>query len=436
MTRYFKALILFTASCFLSTGSAIAERGNVVPGDYDADGRSDIVVTRKVGGLLHWYFRLATGEQIGPVPFGLESDTVLPGDFDGDGDFNLNVVRDEGGFLSWYSLENDGSTVQTIWGLTSDTPLSGFFGGSGENDRVAVRVVGGALVWYIQNVAPDGISWGLEGDTPFAADITGDGVDELIVLRSEAGQLVWYIRDLSGNFTDRVSWGLDGDSALTPTDFNGDGKADLNVVRAQNGFNVFYLRYSDLNDTTQAVVFGLDTDVPYTGNFTQSQLSELAVKRAAGGFISHFVRFAQDATVVNVPFGIETDAVVKPEGGALTEKTSTLGCRPTPGTASGFVDGGGRGALWKPVSEGVSNHAPVVLLPIDYCGSPLAVLGADGNVVSGVQRTKCGGNGNRAHFWIAQTAGTLAQFAPLTVQIINNGQTECRSVPNPGARYD
>lgn len=436
MMRYSKALILFAASCLISTGIAFADRGNVVAGDYDADGRSDIIVTRKVDSLLHWYFRLATGEQIGPVPFGLESDTQLPGDYDGDGDFNLNVVRDAGGFLSWYSLENNGSTTQTIWGLSGDTPLTGFFGGSGENDRVAVRSVGGALVWYIENVAPNGISWGLDGDEPYVADITGDGVDELIVLRNQGGALTWYIRDLSGNFTDVVAWGLDGDTALVPADFNGDGKADLLVVRAQNGFNVVYLRYTDLNGTTQSVVFGLDTDVPYTGNFTQSDLAELAVKRASGGFISHFVRFAQDGTVVTVPFGVETDAVIKPEGGLLAEKTSTLGCRATPGTSNTFVDGGGRGSLWKPHSEGVPNGAPVILLPIDYCGSPVAILGADGSVVSGIQRTKCGGNGNRAHFWIAETAGALAQFAPLTAQIINNGQTECRVVPNPAARYD
>jgi hypothetical protein len=438
MTHYFRAFIICATYCTLCAGIAFADRGNVVPGDYDADGRSDIVVTRKVGGLWHWYFRLATGEQLGPVPFGLESDTLLPGDFDGDGDFSLNVIRDADGFLSWYALENDASISQNIWGLSGDIPLTGFFGGSGENERVAVRNVGGSLVWYIENIAPNGISWGLDGDTPFAADITGDGVDELIVLRSEAGQLVWYIRDLSGNFTDRVFWGLDGDNALTPADYNGDGKADINVVRAQNGFNVFYLRYSDLNDTTQTVVFGLDSDVPYVGNFTQSELAELAVTRSADGFTSHFVRFAQDGTVVNVPFGVDSDTVVAPEGGALTEITSsTPGCVSSPGTPTSFVDGAGGGALWKPVSEGVGNRAPVILLPLRYAGSPIVIYGADGTVVSGIQRVLNGGhNGNRAHFWLSATAGQLAPFAPLTVSIVNDGQTECRVVPNPQARYD
>ncbi len=442
MTHYTRALIIFAASCLCATGIALAERGNVVPGDYDADGRSDIIVTRKVDGLWHWYFRLATGEQIGPVPFGLasddDSDTILPGDFDGDGDYNLNVVRDADGFLSWYSLENDGSTSQTLWGLTGDTPITGFFGGAGENERVAVREVGGALVWYIQNVAPDGISWGLAGDTPYAADIDGDGVDELIVLRNQGGFLTWFIRNLSGSFTDTVSWGLDGDTALYPSDFNGDGRADIAVSRAQNGFNVIYIRYSGVDNLTQTVVFGLDSDVPYIGNFTQGTLAELAVKRAADGFTTHFVRFAQDGTVVSVPFGLDTDTVVAPEGGALVSQTSsTPGCTPTPGTPDTFVDGAGGGALWKPVSEGVGNRAPVILLPLRYAGSPITIFGADGQVVSGIQRVLNGGhNGNRAHFWLSATAGSLAPFAPLTVQIVNDGQVECRIVPNPQARYD
>ena len=441
--HYFRAFIVVALTCVFTVGTALAERRNVVPGDYDADGRSDIVVTRKVDGLWHWFFRLATGEQLGPVAFGLapteNADTLLPGDLDGDGDFNLNVVRDINGFLYWYTPLNDASIQETIWGRTGDRPHIGFFGGTPGHNRVAIRDVAGGLIWYIEGVAPNGISWGFSDDEPYSADVTGDGIDELIVRREQGGFHVWIVRDIAGNFVQTFIWGLDSDAPLHPSDFNGDGKADFAVTRAQNGFKDVFLRYSDLNGATQAVSLGLEDDTPYVGNFTQANLSELAVKRSADGFTSHFVRFAQDGNVVNVIFGLDTDTVVAPEGGALENPTLAAAsfCTPTPGTPTDFVDGARGGALWKPVSEGVPNHAPVILLPLNYAGSPLVIYGSNGQVVSGIQRTLWGGhNGNRAHFWLTNTARQLAQFAPLTVQIFNDGQVECRIVPNPQQRYD
>ncbi len=429
--------------CLICSGTAFADRGNVVPGDYDADGRTDIVITRAVNNTWQWYFRLATGVEIGPVPFGLapegNADMLLSGDFDGDKDFDLNVIRVISGFLNWFSLRNDGAADQVVWGLEGDTPVTGFFGGSGENDRVAVRDTGAALVWYIENIAPAGISWGLPGDTPFAADLTGDGVDELIVARSDANGITWFGRNLSGSFTSQFSFGLGEDTLLPPSDFNGDGKADVVVTRDFGDFKVFFIRYTDL-DLAISLAFGLKDDKPYIGNFTQGSLAELALFRVSDTFGSHFVRFAGDGQVVNVPFGLRGDRLSRPE--ALTDANteedaaSTPGCVATPGTATDFSDGARRGALWKPVSEGVSNEAPVALLPISYCGATLTVLGSDGAVVSGIQRVKCGGNGNRAHFWITQTANTLTAFQPLTVQIQRRGVTECRSVPVARQRYD
>lgn len=94
------------------------------------------------------------------------------------------------------------------------------------------------------------------------------------------------------------------------------------------------------------------------------------------------------------------------------------------------------GALWKPVSEGVPNAAAVILLPINYCGAKLAILGSNGQSVSGIQRTKCGGNGNRAHFWLSKTASHLRAFAPLTVRVESSGKVECMTVKDPTKRYE
>ncbi|MCB0322947.1 MAG: VCBS repeat-containing protein [Bdellovibrionales bacterium] len=431
---------ILPAVCLLfAPAFALGERSGVI-GDYDGDGRSDIVVTRAVAGQWQWFFRLATGEErallFGLAPDGNE-DTLLAGNYDGDSDFEPGVVRAANGLLYWYTLDNTAAVTETQWGLDGDTPLAGFFGGSGESDRVAIRSVGGQLVWFIQGVAESGIPWGLDGDTPFAADLNGDQVDELVVARNSGGSITWFARDVAGNFTASAPWGLDGDRMLPPADFNGDGKADLVVTRGFGAFQVAFINYDVTNQSyAQSVLFGLTGDTPYSGYFTQSTLAELAMYRQSTFLSTHFVRFF-DETVTGVPFGLVGDTLVQPEGRAAEEPESSVpGCVATPGTATSFSDGAGGGALWKPISEGVPNHASVVLLPISYCGAGLTVLGADGSVVSGVQRTKCGGNGNRAHFWIARTASQMSAFAPLTVQVTRGGVTECRSVPNPNQRYD
>lgn len=441
MTRLYAAFL--SLFLLLNSGSALADRGNVIPGDYDRDGRTDIVVTRAVDGLWNWYIRYANSLEFGPIVFGLapqgNTDTLLPGDFDGDGIYDLNVVRDTAGFLNWFARSGaTGEISQVVWGISGDIPLTGYYGGNGETDRVAIRDVNSALVWYIQNIAPNGISWGLTGDVPFAGDYTGNDVDDLIVARTEAGQIVWYIRNLDGSVTARVPWGLEGDTLLPPSDFDGNGTDDLVVARNFGNFKVFFIRYSGIELST-SVAFGLASDKPYIGFFTQGAMAELAVFRPGTAFGTHFVRFAGDGQVVSVPFGLSRDTLSRPQRAVNAEDegvSAIPGCAASPGTATDFLDGARRGALWKPVSEGVSNAAPVVLLPISYCGASISVLGSDGAVVSGVQRVKCGGNGNRAHFWIARTASALSQFQPLTVQVSHRGSTECRSVPVARQRYD
>lgn len=436
-------LTAFLLGVSLLPQSSFATHGNVVPGDYDGDGRTDIVVARKLGGAWVWFVNFANGTQSEHMFFGLapetDPDVLLAGDFDGDGKFEPGVVRAISGYLNWFSRNADGSAVQVIWGLNGDTPLTGFFGGQGESDRAVVRNSSGYLTWYIQNQAEQGIGWGLEGDRPFAADINGDGVDELIVARTEGNAVNWYVRNLTGNLSTVTSWGLAGDTLLPPSDFNGDGKADLAVARNYGDFRVIFIKYTELGDLFHSVLFGLKEDLTYIGFFTQSTAAELAsLRETPGGVSTHFVRFALQDFVAQVPFGLAGDSLVQPQGGAAVNEPDPTprACEPSPGTADDFLDGAGGGALWKPVSEGVANAAPVVLLPIGYCGASLSVLSADGNVVSGVQRRHCGGNGNRAHFWLALRASQLAAYAPLTVKVVKSGVTECRSVPNPGQRYD
>ena len=98
--------------------------------DFNGDGKTDWVVTRNTGGgangQLTWYVQNngVAGGQI--VPWGLQTDVATPGDFDGDGKTDLVVYRPGNG--TWYTrYSSAGYSYATYtarqWGLPGDTPL-------------------------------------------------------------------------------------------------------------------------------------------------------------------------------------------------------------------------------------------------------------------------------------------------------------------------
>ena len=91
-----------------------------VPGDYDADGTTDVAVRTAAG---PWLVRssAAPTSAIVPLPFGDPTDTSVPGDFDGDGVTDLAVFRPSTG--DWY-LRNSSSPLGIVtWGGSIDWPI-------------------------------------------------------------------------------------------------------------------------------------------------------------------------------------------------------------------------------------------------------------------------------------------------------------------------
>lgn len=340
-----------------------AQSGAAVPGDYDADSKTDIVVARSINGYWHWFIRYATGAESQPLLFGLSNgvsnDTLLAGDYNADGSFEPTVVRTEtNGLLNWYSRLLDGSASVTQWGLANDTPLGAKFGISGGTDRVVVRNLNGLLYWYIYGRGNDGLQWGIAGDSIFAADFTSDGVDELVVARKEGNYFTWYIRDLSGGFSKVVSWGFSSDTPLPPTDFSGDGKADIIVSRKDPHFLNHYINYTDLG-ISHSLLLGLATDTPYTGFFTQAQHAEIAVARELPGSLNmHFVRFALQDYLALISFGLTGDTLVRPDGRGMLladQKANDSDGNNTDNNGGGGSSSGKLGSVCKqivPVKQG------------------------------------------------------------------------------------
>ncbi len=428
-----------------------------VPGDFDGDGTSDLslgLVDRSSSSTA-WLTRLTNVSQPLFWNFSVPADAFVTGRFFlNDPKYYPGViyVRNASLPLEWYIKDSTLRDVFLRFGLPGDTITNlGDWDGDGRDDLSVVRRGSdGFLRWYVAQSATSELKeylFGINSDRVGLSDVNNDGRVEMIALRSN---FTWYIGSPGEQNVQGVQWGLWGDIPLLPRDLDGDNLADFIISRKIGNSQVAFVRYG--NGQTENINLGTSSSVPMIGNFGGSNPKFAWSQRDTG-----WTAIRDTDQELNIfRHGIQSNVIIRPNGtvvqptsddsfGATTggdgssgddTTVSGPGCSASPGTENDFTDGAGRGALWKPVSEGVSNGASVILLPISYCGASITAKGSDGNAVSGVQRTKCGGNGNRAHFWLSRTASQLAPSAPLTIEIIQSGVTECRSVPNPRVRYD
>jgi hypothetical protein len=121
-----------------------------VPGDFNADGKSDFCVQTSVGSQAGFYQHYGSGgpDDQNPStyhfigPFGLITDFVVPGDYDGDGKTDIALTRNVNGQWVWYVVPSSTENLNdpgTVWGLTSDYQVQGDYDGDGRTDIAVWR---------------------------------------------------------------------------------------------------------------------------------------------------------------------------------------------------------------------------------------------------------------------------------------------------------
>lgn len=187
-------------------------------GDYNGNGTTDCAVFRTGTGEWWFFDNTASFPQVTSRTWGgTGPGTPCPGDYDADGKTDLCLIRNEGGQLIWSILFSQGGEIRISWGLTTDevfTKMPADFDGDGASEIYVARIENGRRYFWILNTATGEWrvrQWGLDTDTVKIADYDGDGVSDLAAIRETDGHLVWYINQSHDGQLHVDHWGLPGD---------------------------------------------------------------------------------------------------------------------------------------------------------------------------------------------------------------------------------
>lgn len=225
------------------------------PGDFNADGTSD-VLARNTSGAFFLYRGDGTGGWRNPAAVAVGSGwngmsaILSPGDFDGDGRNDV-LARDSSGLLWLY--RGDGASgwypriqVGSGWnGMTTMIAVHDF-NGDGKADVAAVDTAGALWLypgdgrggWLPRQLIGSG--WGGMTAIVGIVDFDGDGQADLLA-RDTQGRL-WLYGHTAGGFKAPavVGTGWNGITAIASVgDFDGDGHADV-LGRTGTGALVLY----------------------------------------------------------------------------------------------------------------------------------------------------------------------------------------------------
>jgi hypothetical protein len=227
-----------------------------VRNDFNGDGRSDVLWRSEAGGLLNWlgqanggFVNNGANSWIADAPSNWQ--VIGTGDFNGDGRDDLLWRSTSGELTNWVGQANGGFVNNGANAWFTNLPLSwqvvgaGDFNGDGRDDLMWQSATGEISNWlgtanggFTNNGAnawaKGSGSWHIVG----TGDFNGDGRDD-ILWRSDAGQLTNWLGRADGGFVNNGANAWNGTLSsnwhvVGTGDFNGDGRDDI-MWRSSSG---------------------------------------------------------------------------------------------------------------------------------------------------------------------------------------------------------
>lgn len=254
---------------------------DLTAGDFNADGKRDLVAVQVSTGKLFLYpgtgsGTLASRVEIGDAGWNGMADLTV-GDLNRDGKDDLIATQISTGNLWLYPGTGTGTDLGTRvligtggWNGMANL-FSGDFTGDGHDDLGAVQTSTGKLVLYPgtgtgigTRVEIGNAGWNGMGNVVNPGDMNGDGKDDLVATQTSSGNLVLYRGHGDGTIdgaSDRTTIGTggwNGVSDYTGGDFDGDDIGDVVAVVSQPGAtgNLYLYKGTGGNELANRIEIG------------------------------------------------------------------------------------------------------------------------------------------------------------------------------------
>ncbi len=304
--------------------------GSVVTGDFNGDGKLDLVVSNSDGGSISVLlgngdgtFQVAASYGAGSSPI-----SIAVGDFNGDGKVDLAVANYGTNYASVLLGNGDGTFKGAVSYGAGSYPVSvavGDFNGDGKPDLVVANQDSNDVSVLLGNgdgtfQASVNYRAGSLLDSVVVGDFNGDGRLDLAVANYGSNNVSVLLGNGDGTFQAPVNYraGLGPDS-VTTGDFNGDGKLDLLVANncgssgsCVNGSISVLLGNGDGTFRT-AVNYGVGTNPGSMagGDFNGDRKLDVAVANFSAGKVSMLLGNGDGTfqTVLNFGAGFEPSSI-------------------------------------------------------------------------------------------------------------------------------
>ncbi|MBX3436166.1 MAG: S8 family serine peptidase [Planctomycetaceae bacterium] len=252
--------------------------GSILVGDFNGDGRADIAGRIEDAGDGRWFVSLSTGSSFQTNVWGgwttnREWGHAAVGDFNGDGKDDIVGRIENAGDGRWFVGLSDGSRFMTYYWQTWSTnvvwgPVEvGDFNGDGRAD-IASRVQSSTDGrWFLglstgssfTTIVGNNFAPGSAFSHVHVGDFDGDGDSEIATRLAADGR--WFVFNLTGSSFSSQQWGSWATSALWKNsaagDFNGDGLFDIAGRNEVNG--KWYVAISTGTSFTSSIWGDADT---------------------------------------------------------------------------------------------------------------------------------------------------------------------------------